>query len=174
MLDVSVSYNRYKFIGHEFLTWLWFITESDQALLRTIDKDMISLYIGNRVVLENSVNETTESILIKGDDAGLEEGKLALGKGAVAVELNLLYKSLNQEWKFNIKGESLAFSGLKIPETGPMESKDDVEGLVLEKAYLYDKAIILLDKLYNYFIKLRLSNKWNDRTVKDIRNWIHI
>lgn len=30
MLDVSVSYDRYKFLGYEFLTWLWFLIEKDQ------------------------------------------------------------------------------------------------------------------------------------------------
>ena len=172
MLDVSISYNRYKFIGHEFLTWLWFIMENDQKFLRKLDKDMTSLHIGNRVVLENSLNNTNESILIKGDDAGLEEGKLALKKGAVVIELNFIYKSENQEWKFTLKGESLSFSSLKVPETGPIESKEDIEGLVLEKAYLYEKAIVLLDILFNHFIKIRLSEKWTTRTVPGIKNWI--
>jgi hypothetical protein len=34
MLDVSVSYNRYKFLGHEFLTWLWFLMEKNRSFLQ--------------------------------------------------------------------------------------------------------------------------------------------
>src|SRR4030042_480534 len=78
MLDVSVSYNRYKFIGHEFLTWLWFLIEKNPDLLKQLNPDLVSLEIGNRVMLENSTRDSLETITIKGDDAGMEEGIMAL------------------------------------------------------------------------------------------------
>lgn len=173
MLDVAVAYNRYKFIGNEFLTWLWFITETDQPFLQKVDETITSLYIGNRIVLENSINDTSEIITIKGDDAGLEEGLLSLRKGAVVIEMNMSYKTENQEWKFTLKGESLSFSGLKVPETGPVETKDDIEGMVLEKAYLYEKTIDLINRLFNLFLKLRSSVDWDKKTVPQIKKWIN-
>src|SRR4030042_4503890 len=88
MLDVSVSYNRYKFIGHEFLTWLWFLIEKNPDLLKQLNPDLVSLEIGNRVMLENSTRDSLETITIKGDDAGMEEGILAVKKGAVVTELD--------------------------------------------------------------------------------------
>ena len=65
MLDVSVSYNRYKFLGYEFLTWLWFVMENQQDILKESDKELVSLDIGNCIVLENNKNDSTESITIK-------------------------------------------------------------------------------------------------------------
>ena len=56
MLDIAVAYNRYKFLGNEFLTWLWFIIETDQNRLRQYDSDLVSLNIGSRMVLENTRN----------------------------------------------------------------------------------------------------------------------
>ena len=53
MLDVAVSYHRYKFIGHEFLTWLWYVIENEQEVLKASGDDFVSLEIGNRLVLEN-------------------------------------------------------------------------------------------------------------------------
>ena len=172
MMDVALAYNRYKFIGNEFLTWLWFTTDSDQYFFKTVDETITSLYVGNRIVLENNINDTSEIITIKGDDAGLEEGLLSLQKGAVVIEMNLSYKTENQEWKFTLKGESLSFSGLKVPETGPVETKDDIEGMVLEKAYLYEKPIDLVNRLFNIFLKLRSSVEWNQKTVPKIKKWI--
>ena len=68
MLDVSVAYNRYKFLGHEFLTWLWYIIENDRSKLVNEDGEQISLEIGNRIVIENlNQDETVESITIKGN-----------------------------------------------------------------------------------------------------------
>ena len=34
MLDIAVAYNRYKFLGNEFLTWLWFMIETDESSFR--------------------------------------------------------------------------------------------------------------------------------------------
>jgi hypothetical protein len=172
MLDIAVAYNRYKFIGNEFLTWLWFTIDTNQPFFKSVDETITSLYLGNRIVLENNINDTREIITIKGDDAGLEEGRLSLRKGAVVIEMNLSYKTENQEWRFTIKGESLSFSGVKVPETGPVETKDDIEGMVLEKAYLYERAIDLINRLFDIFLKLRSTVEWNQKTVPIIRKWI--
>ena len=172
MLDVSVAYNRYKFLGHEFLTWLWFIMDADQTSIVKKNKDMVSLEMDNRIVLENSIDNGVENIRIKGDDAGLEEAKLSLQKGGVVTELNFSLKTGEHEWKFNIKGESLNISSLKSPETGKVEKKEDIEGAVLEKIYLYEEVVSLVENLYNQFIHLRISDKWDNDTVPRIKKWI--
>ncbi|MFC1816658.1 hypothetical protein ACFL0M_12160 [Thermodesulfobacteriota bacterium] len=172
MLDVAVSYNRYKFIGFEFLTWLWFMMENHPEILKEADGDFVSLDIGNRLVLEKTRNKANETITIKGDQAGLEEGVLALKKGAVVTELNLIYKAGSHEWRFSVKGESLNISGLKTPQTGPVEKKEDIEGAVLEKVFLYEKVFDLANSLYKTFIRLRVSNRWEGQVVPRMRGWI--
>jgi len=172
MLDVAVSYNRFKFLGYEFLTWIWFIMENQKDILKKADKELVSLDIGNRIVLENNRNNTIETITIKGDEAGLEEGILSLKKGAVVTELNLIYKAGNHEWHFNIKGESLNISGLKTPETGKVEKKEDIEGAVLEKVFLCEKVLVLVSHLYKQFINLRVTNNWNKGVVPLMQKWI--
>ncbi len=171
MLDISISYNKFKFLGYEFMTWLWFAIEEGKLI--NTDKKPILLEIGNRIVFENSLNNTIETITIKGDEAGLEEGILALKKGAVVTELNLVYKENEQKWQFTLKGENLNIAGIKTPDTGNIEKQEDIEGVILEKVYLYNKVVEIIDTLFKKFIKIRLSNKWNDETVPLIRNWIN-
>ncbi|MCP4760141.1 MAG: hypothetical protein GY870_00070 [archaeon] len=172
MLDVSIAYDKYKFLGYEFLTWLWYTMEEDRDSILKLEKEIVSLDIDNRIVLENSKHNTKESITIKGDDAGLEEAKLSLKKGSMVTELNFSLKAGDNEWKFNIKGESLNISTLKPPETGNVEKKEDIEGAVLEKVFLYEKVVSLVENLYIHFIKLRTSSKWNKDIVINIRKWI--
>jgi len=172
MLDVVVAYNRYKFLGYEFLTWLWFIMETDPNKLRNIQPELLELNIGNRLVLENRQSGAVESITIKGDEAGLEEGRLALNKGAMVSEINVAYRSGDHKWQFSLKGESLNISTLKVPETSPVESENEFEGALLEKIYLHDKAISLLEGIYQQFIKTRVSNVWIDQVVPNMKKWI--
>ena len=173
MLDVSVSYNRYKFLGHEFLTWLWFLMEKDRSFLQKEVPELTSLEVGNRIVLENRFNEGVETIIIKGDDAGLEEGMLSLRKGAVVTEMHLTYTAGDNQWQFNLKGESFNISSLKIPKTGNVESEQEMEGALLEKAFLFEKVIELINILYKSFIKIRISVEWKEKTVPEIKKWIY-
>ena len=172
MLDIAVSYNRYKFVGYEFLTWLWFITEKNADIIGKMDTEPITLEVGNRIVLENRNNDRIETITIKGDDAGLEEGFLALAKGGMVIEMNLAYQTGDHKWTFTLKGESLNISNLKLPETGPIETQEDIEGAVLEKVFFYEKAFEIIDKLYQLFLKVRVSDKWNKDVVPRIKKWI--
>ncbi len=172
MLDIAVAYNRYRFLGNEFLTWLWFAIENDTERISQCDPEFIDLDIGNRMMLENRLANGKESITIKGDAAGLEEALLALRKGALITDIHLVFKSGTLEWQFSLKGESLSFSGLKLPETGPIESSEDMEGLILEKVYLYEKPFVFVDKLYKAFIDLRLSDTWNSETMASMKKWL--
>ena len=172
MLDVAVAYNRYQFLGEEFLTWLWFIIESNQDLIKNFDKDFVALEVGNRIVFENRRKEAAERLSIKGDDASLEEGIIALKKGALVSELNVVYKSAELTWQFTLKGESLNVSSLSIPSSGSVESEDDLEGIVLEKIFLFDKILNIVEKLFSHFVKLRVSDAWQGKELQRIRKWI--
>lgn len=172
MLDVAVAYNRYQFLGEEFLTWLWYVIEKDQNLIKNFDNDFVALEIGNRIVFENRRKESGERITIKGDGASLEEGILTLKKGALVTEINVVYKSAELSWQFTLKGESLNISSLNIPNTGLPESDENLEGFVLEKIFLYDKILNLLENIFTHFVKIRLSTRWQNKMVPEIRNWI--
>ena len=172
MLDVAIAYNRYQFLGEEFLTWLWYVIEKDQQLIKKFDNDFVALEIGNRIVFENRRKESGERITIKGDGASLEEGILTLQKGALVTELNVVYKSAELTWQFTLKGESLNVSSLNIPNTGLPESDEDLEGFVLEKIFLYDKVLNFLENIFSHFVKLRLSNRWQNNMVPKIKKWI--
>ena len=171
MLDVAVAYTRYQFLGEEFLTWLWFIIEKNQDLIKNFDKDFVALKIGNRIVFENRKKESAERVTIKGEGASLEEGVVAIKKGALVSELNMLYKSAELTWQFTLKGESLNISGLSLPSTDSPESDEDLEGYVLEKIFLYEKVLHVLENLFTHFTQRRVSDSWRDE-VALITKWI--
>lgn len=172
MLDVSVAYNRYKFLGHEFLTWLWFMIDTDKEALMEGVTDLTDIYVGSRVVLENSSHNRDETITIKGDGAGFEEGVTALKKGAKVTEISLVATIGDGEWRFHLKGESLNISSLKPPETGRIESPDEMEGAVLEKIFLYEKTLVLVYALYGKFVRLRVSPHWQSKETGRMAAWI--
>ena len=172
MIDIATAYNRYRFLGNEFLTWIWFCIENNSALIQRCDPDLVSLEVGNRMVLENRLSNGIETISIKGDAAGLEEALLSLKKGAMITEISLIYKSSVAQWYFGLKGESLGISGLKLPETKTLETEEEWEGLVLEKLYLYEKVFEFIRNLFQFFIKRRLSGQWGKETLVEMKKWL--
>ena len=176
MLDIATAYNKYTFLGNEFLTWIWFLIETDQDIAAIIaSKESVSLEIGNSIVLENNLGDKAkEKITIKGDKAGLEEGTTALKKGALVTQLNLLCKmGEEEEYKFTIKGESFNITGLKTPSTQTTKSEDELEGMILEKAYLLLKVTGVIDTLFLKYIEQRISDDWKTEGLQQINNWIH-
>lgn len=172
MLDVAVAYNRYRFLGNEFMTWLWFMIDTRQGQLKEFDPDLTALEIGNRIDLENRRDENVERITIKGDDADLKEGYLAMRKGALVTDLNLVLRSENFHWQFNIKGESLNISALRTPDTAPPENQEDTEAVALEKIYLHERITQFLEKAFDRFVTLRTSDQWNRSIIGEIRQWL--
>ncbi len=173
MLDISTAYHRYRFLGDEFLTWLWFMLENSQNLFTSVDADCAALEIGNRIVLENRKTKSVERITIKGDDAGLEEGRLALRKGALVSEMALVFKTGEYQWQFNIKGESLNISSLKTPGPTFPQSSEEIDVFLLERYESIMKIINFIENVYKLFIHLHLSPQWEPKQVSSIRKWIN-
>ena len=172
MLDIATAYNRYKFLGHEFLTWLWYLVETDGHRLGQTEPTAIVLALGKRIVLENPRENHAEKVTIKGDYANFDAGILPLRQGSLVTELSLEAKSTGMTWDFNLKGESLSVSGMRMSSTGPIESLDDVEGALLEKIYLLETILQFIDTLFERFVRMRVTNEWDDRVVPQIRQWI--
>ena len=178
MLDLVLAYTRYRFLGNEFLTWLWYLIENGKVVsLLNVEEskpaDPFSLRIGNRLVLENRQNEGLETITIRGDDAGLEEGVLALRKGALVSESNLRYSQGSQQWTFTLKGESLNISNLKYPDPKIIQTKTDLEAAALDKILMTEKIIGLVESFFCRFVRERLSPRWDKKTLIEIHKWIY-
>lgn len=179
MLEVSVAYNRYRFIGDEFLTWLWFVvaTNSYGPLFKEEGTETpagdIRLSLGDRIVLKNSHDLGEETITITGSGADWQEGAVALRKGARVTELGLIFQLEENTWRATLKGESLHISGLKTPQGGKVFASEETEAAVLEKIYLYEQIFVWIDRLFDAFIHRRVSGTWEKEQVGAVRKWIN-
>jgi hypothetical protein len=176
MLDISIAYNRFKFLGYEFLTWLWFSMDQTKIQPEPQLTELNFLSVGNRIVVENRRNNNFETITIKGQDGGLEkgleEGLMALQKGALVSEINLIYQEDQNKWHFTLKGETLNINNIKHPDLGPIETFEDIDAFVFEKTHHISKIITLTDKLFQKFIQVRITDQWKTEIVFQMKKWI--
>ena len=174
MLDIATAYNKYKFLGNDFLTWIWYLIETGQNITELLRfNEPVTLDIGNALVLENRLGDKSkENITIKGDQAGLEEGTTALKKGAHVTQINLVCTINEDEYRFTIKGESFNVTGLKTPKTDLSKNEDEIEGLVLEKASFCFKVFEVIDTLFLKYLEKRTSDEWKSKELQAINHWI--
>ena len=97
---------------------------------------------------------------------------LALKKGALVTEINLVLRVGEWRWQFTLQGESLHLKQIKLPETGPVETPDDMEGAVLERMALFEKITSTVDGLFQQFIMDRTSENWPSVTLPRLKAWI--
>lgn len=173
MIDIAAAYNKYKFLGYEFLTWLWFTLENEPEHVASSKQRIRSGHIGSRIVLENPKMDRREHITTKGDHANFDTAMLSLQQGALVTEISLCLKADDHEWQFTLKGDNLSFTKLKTPQTALIETAADVEGAVLEKAYLLEHVLESVDFLFRAFIKQRVSGDWQQRFVPRILKWVN-
>lgn len=172
MLDIAVAYSRYRFLGDEFLTWMWYLIENDNDFFKKVDPECVALEIGSRMVLENRTGKSVERITINGDDAGLEEGRIALRKGALVTEMSLVLKTEERQWSFSVKGESLNLGSLRTPGPTLPQDNEEMEVYLFDKTAFIFKVSNLLDKSFQAFIRRRIQPGWSGKEAARMKAWI--
>lgn len=174
MIDISLSYSRFRFLGPEFLTWLWFALETmDQPFNRENQSDFF-LEPGGKIVLEKrQSNKAVETISIQAEDTSMAEGRIALQKGAKVTEIHLVLRQGERRWQFCLKGDSFHLTGLKTPENPFLENEKDFEAALIDRVYQIDVVYQLLDDLFGRFLNERLTPGWPRAKGGAIREWIN-
>jgi hypothetical protein len=173
MLDISLAYGRFRFLGAEFLTWLWFTLENENQPFEAAEMTDGFLELGNRMVLEKrQSNKNVETITIQGELAAHAEGHIALQKGAKVAEVNLVWRQGDRQWRFNLKGDSLHLTGLKTPESPLLETENDFEAAIIDRIFQIETVTRMIDHLFKRFIMERLTDGWPHTGEDAIRRWI--
>lgn len=175
LLDIATAYNKFQFLGYEFLLWLWYTSEKEPEVISRVAgvNRSVEVTVGNSITIEIQGGGYPERITIKGEDAGFEEAFLAINKGGSIVQINLVFKIENEEFRFTLNGDDFSVRNLKCPpsETSP-STEYEIEGAILEKWFLNSEVFGCLDSLYDHFITIRLTDELRKDLVSKIGQWV--
>jgi hypothetical protein len=180
-----------RFVGREFLLFLWFESELFEATLSTPKHGPFGLWLERCLVL----SEGRESTKITAPLPGVgREAKEALLRGQLPESAGIRIAWQDDETAFVLKAESLAVAGLKLKtvldkDDGPnellealtgqgtagrkkkAEPEDDREQL-FERMALTQELEELLESLYRDFLSIRLSARWALLVLPALRRWV--
>jgi hypothetical protein len=112
-----------RFVGREFLTWLWFESELFDATLSTKEHGSFGMWVERLMVLDAGKAEVTR---IKGaTPAATREAKEGLLRGKLPQSAGLHVSQGDRESSFTLKAESLSLAGLKLPAVLGADGEED-------------------------------------------------
>ena len=157
-----------RFLGAEFLLWLWFKCECFENLLHLPAHGNLEVWIADGLTLEAFVAETERHDLKGGAPAHSPEAKMALRQGKRPSKAKLGVLKEGREWSFTLKSDSLDTSGVKIPALLSREEEEQF----YERMYLIEELEDILLALYHEFLTIRLSLQWDALLVPRLKDWI--
>lgn len=186
-----------RFVGREFLLFLWFESELFEGTLSTDAHGSFGMWIERQLVLSAG----PEATRIKGMyPATNREAKEALLLGKMPESATFHVTRGDRELSFTLTAERLGISGLKLPTVLNAEEEEEntIEprrrakkkprgGSVEQEAEreaderhesFYERMMLtreteeLIEALYRDFIRLRLSSAWKDVVVPEQQRWV--
>jgi hypothetical protein len=167
-MDLLDRIEGLRFVGREFLLWLWFQSELFETELRPSGDEPVSLWLEAQLTLSF---EKEESRLRGAVPASSPEAKQALRQGKLPKEARLRVIRQAREFTFVLKAEALALGTLKVPSE--LKKGDEKHEIFYERMMLLEELEQSLEALYADFTTLRLSEAWERELVPQMRAWAH-
>lgn len=167
-MDLVDLINSRRFVGSEFLTWLWFRVDCFEGLLDVEGIGRIEVIFDDQLTLDAYVAETQRNDLRGGAPAYSPEAITALRQGKRPIKAKLRIIKDNREWAFSFKAEEFDLSAVKVPA---LLTKEPVEQFY-ERMYLIEELEELLHALYREFVMVRLDDAWEDKFIGAMKTWI--
>jgi len=165
-----------RFIGQEFLTWLWWKSEERGGSVALPDQGDITVIFEKHLLLEYGEGESSEKCICSGLQSELKEARTGLVMGKKLEQARIQLIKDDYEWNFTMAAAVMEFRNVKLPKTGPAaeggNSPEEQEGMILERIFLFEELIRLVQALFRVFLEIRVGNEWKDELVK-VRKWVH-
>jgi len=158
-------------LGQEFLTWLWF--QSDMAPGAFVDSEgqPFSVSMEKRIVVQGGEGDAKETATVTGVLSPLREARFGLGTGKKVKRALVRFECGEMAFQLTISAEDFSVGGFKTPKVEKPSEGDDPDAAILEKFYLMEVGLNLLDSLYDQFLKLRIADEWEE-VVQAIIAWV--
>lgn len=168
--------NEHAFMGEEFLTWLWYRTETKKAVFAMENGDQVGIALDDLLVFGGADENEMQQTLRHGMPTRAMEAAAALKAGKRLRKAKIILAEGNEQWSFTLDGATLGFSSVRCPQ--PEADDDSMEGsptpqdIDSERMDAFSRLAGHFDGVYRIFLRDRLREGWERSTLQEIRRWI--
>ena len=161
MADIGyIGENTDLILGQEFLTWLWFRSETGNVFRMETPEhngEPFTVAMEQRIVVRGGEGENQETATVVGSFSPLREARLGLLTGKQVVRALVRLEKDGMDWQVTLKAEDFSINALRTPPMSKEDASEDPDAIFLEKMYLLDQALDMLDEMFRQFLKIRLA-----------------
>ena len=161
-------------LGQDFLTWLWFRSDVAYTFFRTDDDQLFQVSMEKRVTVTSfcGTDRDTTSMATWVPGASLLEARVGLRRGK-KVSSALIHLTKDEfGFDVSVKAADFSLNSLKTAKLDKSDRDDDPDALFLEKVFLIETAVHLMDCLYRQFLDLRLDQDRWKKTTDEMMKWM--
>lgn len=175
-MDLVDLIEEKRFIGQEFLTWLWWKSEERGGSIELANEGDITVAFEKHMLLESGQGESSEKLICTGLQTELQEARTGLQMGKKLEQARIVLGYNSYEFSFTLAGALMEYRNVRLPKTEGTENEntdnpEEVEGMILERIFLFEELVRIVNTLFKMFLDVRLAVGWRDELLK-IRNWI--
>jgi hypothetical protein len=167
-MDLIDVIQQKRFLGNEFLTWLWFQSEKGGGAINVPNQDAVTLWIDDKLELSSSDPGDQKNALRGGSPSTSPEARAALKEERKASQAKLRLAKGEREWCFVLDASSLDIKSVKIPALLTSEEDDKF----YERVHLIEELKEVVEALFGRFIEVRSGPDWPAERVA-LARWIN-
>ena len=164
-----------KFLGQEFLAWLWYKSEERGGSVFLPGTGDIQLVFEKHMLLESGAGESLEKLICRGLQTELQEARTGLRMGKKPEQARIYLAKGEYEWRLTLGATLFEYRNVSMPRTvSPNEEAADPyawEAKVLERIGMSEEALHTIDELFRMFLQIRTGSDWPQELGR-LKNWI--
>ena len=151
-----------RFLGQEFLTWLWWKSEERGGTIALPTIGDVTVVFEKHMLLEFGEGESSEKIICSGLQAELQEARTGLQMGKKLEQARIVLGHNSYEYSFTLAAALMEFRNVRLPKTESTENDrgdnpEEVEGIILERIFLFEELIRLVNVIFLEFLQVRVG-----------------
>lgn len=180
-----------QFLGQEFLTWLWIVSEISGNLLNLKPlpphiapqkhnfPEAVELWFESRLTLESGEGGDRKVVTCQYPTAQDYNGQwaeahTALRHGKKLTKARLKVVTEEKEWGLTLVSDTLTPKSVKLPKTfiDGVGEADCLAERLLERMALMGELTNIVAALFHEFLLIRLSQDWETHELPRLNRWL--
>jgi hypothetical protein len=175
-MDLVDLITEKRFVGQEFLTWLWWKSEERGGSVELPGVGDIIVVFEKHMLLEIGEAEYSEKLVCSGLQTELREARTGLRTGKKLEQARIHIVKGEYEWNVTLGASLFEYRSVRPPKTAASSpdqqgSPEETEGMILERVFLFEELVRIIDDLFRLYLQVRLGNEWH-KELHQIRHWV--
>ena len=165
---VTKSIDLKDFVGNEWLTWLWWVCESQEGVVESEKAGDLFVTITRSLDMDCAWEIGGKQTLRCDKPTSLLEADDALKTGKWPRKFGLILSDGEHQWDLTLGGDTLNVGSALLPDITEAQTPREI---IEQRLALIGSLSFALDQLYAVFLKQRTASGWPSKR-EQLSTWI--